>query len=278
MEIYIPPNQKQKATSIGLGLCGELPDDLGVLEAAAKEIENAISHLKRSNKEIQDFDPHGEDPELLDAIEENIVALQRKEERLQTVREKMAALTATTDACAHNPQPAAVAAAAAAAAAANRAGAAPSRRREPGSAEAPPSDDAGQPAAAAAARSAAGAAAGAEAEVSARESAALESGSNGLPVTGAPPFGSGFPDAADWAAADLGAPGGPLRGGTPGGRVSVASSSGAAGGVIPLAAAAAAPSPQPLSPLRLQKAAKRLSDAFMQEHQSAFLLLSAAVC
>lgn len=45
MEIYIPPSRAHRASSISLGLAPELPDDVGVLEDAAKEIENAISHL-----------------------------------------------------------------------------------------------------------------------------------------------------------------------------------------------------------------------------------------
>ncbi|OEH74685.1 hypothetical protein cyc_03368 [Cyclospora cayetanensis] len=106
MEIYIPPSRAFKASSISLGLTPELPDDLGILEDAAKEIENAISHLKRSNREIQEFDPNGEDPDLVDAIAGNVVALEKKEERLKHIRDRMVALSATrTEACVHSELP-----------------------------------------------------------------------------------------------------------------------------------------------------------------------------
>lgn len=42
---------------------------------------------------------NGEDPELVDAIAGNIIALAKKEERLQLIREKMAALGAKSDPC-----------------------------------------------------------------------------------------------------------------------------------------------------------------------------------
>ena len=54
MEIYIPPSRAHKATSISLGLTAELPDDVGVLEDAAKEIENAISHLSKCSAQPRD--------------------------------------------------------------------------------------------------------------------------------------------------------------------------------------------------------------------------------
>ncbi|KAL8269952.1 hypothetical protein Esti_006140 [Eimeria stiedai] len=110
MEIYIPPSRAHRASSISLGLVPELPDDMGVLEDAVKEIENAISHLRRSNKEMQEFDPEGVDPDLRDAIAENLEALKKKEERLNHIRRRLAALGARKDACVHNAPAAAAAA------------------------------------------------------------------------------------------------------------------------------------------------------------------------
>ncbi|KAL8449274.1 hypothetical protein Emag_003658 [Eimeria magna] len=187
MEIYIPPSRTHRASSIGLGLAPELPDDLGVLEDAVKEIENAISHLTRDSRQQQQQQQHpcialpctssssrnsrgslefctsssnrgsslqsaaaaaaataatrtaaaeaqanasagcllrwadvqeGEDPDLRDAIEENLEALKKKEERLNQIRKKMATLGAREDACVHNAAAAAAPAGAAAAAAA----------------------------------------------------------------------------------------------------------------------------------------------------------------
>ena len=63
----------------------------------------------------------GKDPELVDAVAENIIALAKKEERLQQIKDKMEALGACRDSCTAATVPAAAAAAAAAAAPASAA-------------------------------------------------------------------------------------------------------------------------------------------------------------
>ncbi|KAI8060814.1 hypothetical protein BC940DRAFT_311166 [Gongronella butleri] len=45
-------------------------------------IQNAMVHLLRSNQEIRDFDPDGADPELTQAVQENMEVLQRQDKRI----------------------------------------------------------------------------------------------------------------------------------------------------------------------------------------------------
>ncbi|KAL8425913.1 hypothetical protein ACSSS7_008271 [Eimeria intestinalis] len=84
----------------------------------------------------------GEDPDLRDAIAENVEALKKKEERLNHIREKMATIGARKDACVHNA-PTATAAGAAAGAAAG--GVAAAAERPKASSSASPSDKEGLP-------------------------------------------------------------------------------------------------------------------------------------
>ncbi|SCM19465.1 conserved Plasmodium protein, unknown function [Plasmodium chabaudi adami] len=67
----------------------KLPDDVNILKDLEKETENSIYHLKRSNEEIKEFDPEGNDKDLFLALNENKFALSRKEERLRLIRSKI---------------------------------------------------------------------------------------------------------------------------------------------------------------------------------------------
>ncbi|ETB58421.1 hypothetical protein YYC_04026 [Plasmodium yoelii 17X] len=67
----------------------KLPDDINILKDLEKETENSIYHLKRSNEEIKEFDPEGNDEDLFLALNENKFALSRKEERLRLIRSKI---------------------------------------------------------------------------------------------------------------------------------------------------------------------------------------------
>ena len=57
----------------------ELP--LANLHVKAAEIRNSIAHLVSSNQQLQPFVNEG-DPDCIDAIQENLVVLQRMEERI----------------------------------------------------------------------------------------------------------------------------------------------------------------------------------------------------
>ena len=57
----------------------ELP--LANLHVKAAEIRNSIAHLVSSNQQLQPFVDEG-DPDCIDAIQENLVVLQRMEERI----------------------------------------------------------------------------------------------------------------------------------------------------------------------------------------------------
>ena len=57
----------------------ELP--LANLHFKAAEIRNSIAHLMSSNQQLQPFADEG-DPDCIDAVQENLVVLQRMEERI----------------------------------------------------------------------------------------------------------------------------------------------------------------------------------------------------
>mmetsp|Transcript_13580 Transcript_13580/g.40458 ORF Transcript_13580/g.40458 Transcript_13580/m.40458 type:complete len:109 (-) Transcript_13580:24-350(-) len=65
-------------------------DDLRpeVLEAQINEEERAVEHLVRSNRELEAFLKETPDPELREAVGENIVIIARKRAALQSLYEK----------------------------------------------------------------------------------------------------------------------------------------------------------------------------------------------
>lgn len=67
----------------------KIPDSPEELKAAIDEIDNAIAHLERSNKEMQQFDPDGRDPDLVQAIHENVDAMAIKRDRRQRYEDKL---------------------------------------------------------------------------------------------------------------------------------------------------------------------------------------------
>ena len=78
-------------------LAAEATDDLEaeadelrpeVLEARLREVENSISHLHRSNKELAEAlaEVNGEDPDFRQAINENVVIILRREEDASELR------------------------------------------------------------------------------------------------------------------------------------------------------------------------------------------------
>ncbi|KAI9473943.1 MAG: hypothetical protein EXX96DRAFT_579944 [Benjaminiella poitrasii] len=57
------------------------------------EIQNTVVHLLRSNRELREFDPEGNDPDVVQAIQENKDLIVRKEEHvdvtLTVIRERL---------------------------------------------------------------------------------------------------------------------------------------------------------------------------------------------
>ncbi|PHJ23659.1 hypothetical protein CSUI_002486 [Cystoisospora suis] len=96
VEIYLP---KQEGKLLAIGLRGDLqlPDDVRILKDAAKELENAIHHLERSNAELLQEDPNDEVYRC--ALEENAEALVKKRNRLRRIQEKITALTGGLPGC-----------------------------------------------------------------------------------------------------------------------------------------------------------------------------------
>ncbi|CEM07816.1 unnamed protein product [Vitrella brassicaformis CCMP3155] len=72
----------------------DLPDDMATLVELKREIETAIYHLERSNRELDAADPNGRDADFQEAITENIGALRTKRELLEKVKDKIAELEA----------------------------------------------------------------------------------------------------------------------------------------------------------------------------------------
>lgn len=77
-----------------------LPTDIPVLRDAIAEIEHGIQHLERSNREIEEFNTEGHDPELAAAIEENVHALATKRLRVAVIKERIQELGGSVD-CTH---------------------------------------------------------------------------------------------------------------------------------------------------------------------------------
>ncbi|ORZ01750.1 hypothetical protein BCR43DRAFT_454436 [Syncephalastrum racemosum] len=63
----------------------QLPHDTLLTEIPT--VQNAIAQLLRSNVEMREFDPKGEDPDLVQAIAENQDVLQRYEARIDMTLE-----------------------------------------------------------------------------------------------------------------------------------------------------------------------------------------------
>jgi hypothetical protein len=132
-------------------MAGDSPIDIQIAE-----IENQIKHLVRSNVELQEALKEEPDPELRDAVGENIVAIARRRAIVEDLRRQRTGLLEAEDAVgagasaalaklaaeqADQPQPAAAAAAAAAAAPASFSAAeapAPSADASMADADAPP--------------------------------------------------------------------------------------------------------------------------------------------
>ncbi|KAI7876206.1 hypothetical protein K492DRAFT_172711 [Lichtheimia hyalospora FSU 10163] len=69
----------------------QLPHDTLLTEIP--QVQNSIKHLLRSNREMRDYDPEGQDQDLLAAISENEALIQRYEARidltLKVIRERL---------------------------------------------------------------------------------------------------------------------------------------------------------------------------------------------
>jgi len=57
-----------------------------------KEITNKIFHLERSNREMKEIDPEGQDEDLVIAVSENLVVLEKFRKRLDLINERLAQL------------------------------------------------------------------------------------------------------------------------------------------------------------------------------------------
>ncbi|KAI9023100.1 hypothetical protein CLU79DRAFT_835071 [Phycomyces nitens] len=58
----------------------QLPHD--TLMTEIPEVQNSIAHLQKSNDEMREYDPDQSDPDLVQAIDENIELIKRYEERI----------------------------------------------------------------------------------------------------------------------------------------------------------------------------------------------------
>eukprot|EP00388_Colpodella_angusta_P018260 GDKJ01045373.1.p1 GENE.GDKJ01045373.1~~GDKJ01045373.1.p1 ORF type:complete len:146 (-),score=35.69 GDKJ01045373.1:16-453(-) len=66
-----------------------LPDNVEVLHLMENELIEQITHLDRSNREMMDFDPNGEDMDLTEACVENSLVIREKTERLNEIKNKI---------------------------------------------------------------------------------------------------------------------------------------------------------------------------------------------
>ncbi|KAJ8908660.1 hypothetical protein NDN08_005365 [Rhodosorus marinus] len=59
------------------------------MEREKQELTVSIQKLRESNKEIKDFDPQGQDEELVMAIKENLEVIVRREQRLENIEKRL---------------------------------------------------------------------------------------------------------------------------------------------------------------------------------------------
>eukprot|EP00762_Andalucia_godoyi_P001705 ANDGO_07061.mRNA.1 hypothetical protein len=82
-------SREESAHSGGGDGGGEESGVLLLLQAAIERIETALFHLRRSNQEMHEYDPEGKDPELVDAIAENVIVMQRYESKVEELRREL---------------------------------------------------------------------------------------------------------------------------------------------------------------------------------------------
>lgn len=85
VEIAFPETvQVEEGADVSFGDEEDNIQDINDLdEVDIKRIENQISHLKRTNKEIAEWDPEKQDEDLQDAIIENESVIAKKEKILE---------------------------------------------------------------------------------------------------------------------------------------------------------------------------------------------------
>lgn len=65
------------------------------LVAAERETAKNVAKMRESNVEMREFDPDGADPDLVQAVRENEVSIQKAEERLEIMRRRLKYLDPT---------------------------------------------------------------------------------------------------------------------------------------------------------------------------------------
>jgi len=108
VSIYIPPDRRAdrrrdetSASAADAGVISNLPDDIHLLTLMEAEVDNFMHHLERSNRELAEADPDGQDSDFQTAIKENVETMGRKSDLLASIRQKIAKLEASCSAHGH---------------------------------------------------------------------------------------------------------------------------------------------------------------------------------
>eukprot|EP00189_Rhodosorus_marinus_P005552 CAMPEP_0113960366 /NCGR_PEP_ID=MMETSP0011_2-20120614/4670_1 /TAXON_ID=101924 /ORGANISM="Rhodosorus marinus" /LENGTH=102 /DNA_ID=CAMNT_0000971801 /DNA_START=132 /DNA_END=440 /DNA_ORIENTATION=+ /assembly_acc=CAM_ASM_000156 len=86
-----PAAVQREATKIADSVFKKNVEDLTEveMEREKQELTVSIQKLRESNKEIKEFDPQGQDEELVMAVEENLNVIVRREQRLESIEKRL---------------------------------------------------------------------------------------------------------------------------------------------------------------------------------------------
>ena len=92
--VYITDFRKKSTinTTTPQTLSEEYESLLAISQCDLKDLNNKIYHLERSNREMKEIDPEGEDKDLVEAIEENNEVIERFKKQAELIKERLAQL------------------------------------------------------------------------------------------------------------------------------------------------------------------------------------------
>ncbi|EFC41218.1 predicted protein [Naegleria gruberi] len=91
--VYITDFRKKQTTPQSTpSLKEEYESLLATTQCDLSELNNKIYHLERSNREMKEIDPDGEDSDLVEAIAENMEVIERFKKQVELIKERLAQL------------------------------------------------------------------------------------------------------------------------------------------------------------------------------------------
>eukprot|EP00455_Lapot_gusevi_P039204 TRINITY_DN4392_c0_g2_i1.p1 TRINITY_DN4392_c0_g2~~TRINITY_DN4392_c0_g2_i1.p1 ORF type:complete len:113 (+),score=41.59 TRINITY_DN4392_c0_g2_i1:33-341(+) len=78
-----------------MGVQAKMEDSqsLTVIELDIQELENSVAHLIRSNHELKVAFEETQDPDFSEAIEENIIVIERRQKQIEELKKKLAEMS-----------------------------------------------------------------------------------------------------------------------------------------------------------------------------------------